>query len=116
MKMNEAINHPDGIVMVTDRAVRQIASYAARSCDGVAGMSDKSRAVDAAKFVTGNADNSGVYVTKTKSGIMLELYVACKHGTNAKQLAGEIEEKVKGAFVCTGITVKDVSVHINDVR
>ena len=109
-------NHPEGKVIVNDRAVKQIAAYAARSCDGVAGMTDKSRAGEAAKFVTGNADNSGVYITKTKSGIKLELYVACKHGAKAKDLSSEVEEAVKNAFPCTGITVKEVVVHINDVR
>lgn len=109
-------NHPEGIVTVSDKAVKQIASYAARSCDGVASMSDKSRAGEAAKFVTGNADNSGVYVTKTKSGIKLDLYVACKHGADAKMLSTEVKEAVENAFPCTGISIKDVVVHINDVR
>lgn len=109
-------NHPEGIVTVSDKAVKQIASYAARSCDGVASMSDKSRAGEAAKFVTRNADNSGVYVTKTKSGIKLDLYVACKHGTDAKTLSAYIKEAVESAFPCTGIIIKDVVVHINDVR
>lgn len=115
MKMDNT-NHPEGIVTVNDRAVKQIAVYAACGCRGVAAMTDKSKAGEAAKFVTGNADNSGVYVTKTKSGIKLDLYIACKHGSDAKALSAEVKEAVTDAFPCTGITVKDVVVHINDVR
>ena len=108
--------HPDGIVTVNDRAVKQIASYAARSCDDVSAMSDKSRVGEAAKFVAGNADNSGVYVKNTKSGVELELYVACVHGADVEKLSSGIEEKVKNAFPNTGIKISKVIVHINDVR
>ncbi len=110
------VKHPDGVVTVNDKAVKQIAVYTACGCDGVAGMSEKSRVGETAKFVTGNADSSGVYITKTKSGIKLDLYVACVHGADAKSLSKEIETAVKDAFPCTGIPVKEVLVHINDVR
>ena len=110
------LNHPDGVVTVNDRAVKQIAVYAACGCNGVAQMSDKSRVGETAKFVTGNADSSGVYITKTKSGIRLDLYVACVHGADARTLSQDIENAVKNAFGCTGISVNEVVVHINDVR
>lgn len=108
--------HSDGVVTVSGRAVKQIASYAARSCNDVYGMSDKSRVGETAKFVSGNADNSGVYVKNTKSGVELELYVACVHGAKPDLLAEEITEKVKNAFPNTGIKISKVLVHINDVR
>ncbi len=110
------VNHSDGVVTVNDRAVKQIAVYAACGCNGVAQMSDKSRVGETAKFVTGNADASGVYLTKTKSGIKLDLYVACIHGADVKALSQEIENAVKNAFAPTGIKVNEVVVHINDVR
>lgn len=110
------VKHPDGVVTVNDRAVKQIAVYAACGCDGVAGMSEKTRVGGTAKAVMGNADSSGVYITKSKSGIRLELYVACVHGADAKTLSKEIESAVKDAFPSTGITVTEVLVHINDVR
>lgn len=109
-------NHPEGKVTVNDRAVKQIAAYAACGCRGVAEMSDKTKAGEAAKFVTGKADISGVYITKTKSGIVLDLYVACVHGADVKALSAEVNQAVINAFPCTGIKVKDVVVHINDVR
>lgn len=114
-KMNNG-KHPDGVVTISDRAVKQIASYAARRCNDVAEMSDKSRAGETAKFVSGNADNSGVYVKNTKSGIELELYAACVHGADVKALSDEICIRVKDGFCNTGINVAKISVHINDVR
>lgn len=109
-------NHPEGIVVVNDKVVKQIAAYVACSCSGVAGMSDKTRVGETAKFVTGNSDISGVYVIKEKSGIKLDLYVACVHGVNARVLSKEIEDAVMAAFPCTGIKVKEVIVHINNVK
>lgn len=114
--MNETTNHPDGIVTISDNAVMQIASYAAKSCPGVAGMSDKSRAVDAVRIVSGKNGASGVYVTNTKSGVKLDVYIACTYGSDTKLLSSDVAETVKSAFPGTGIKIKEVIVHINDVR
>ena len=105
-----------GIVTVSDRAVMQIAVHTAKKYPGVAGMSEKSRAVDTARFVAGNSDVAGVYVTKTKSGVKLEMYIACNHGADTKSLSQGVADAVTNAFAGTGITIKDVIVHINDVR
>ena len=109
-------NHPEGKVTINDRAVKQIAAYAACGCNGVAQMSEKTKAGEAAKFVAGKADTSGVYITKTKTGIVLDLYIACVHGADTKALSDEVKRAVTDAFPFTGIKVKDVVVHINDVR
>lgn len=101
-------------ITVSDKAIAQIVEYAAKKCDGFGGMSDKSRVADATRKLSKNT--SGVYVIKTKSGIKLDVYIACTHGADTKALAENIREEVKTAFPCTGIAVGDVVVHINDVR
>ncbi len=101
-------------ITVSDRAIAQIVEYSAGKCDGFGGMSDKSRVADAARKLSKNT--SGVYVIKTKSGIKLDIYIACTHGANAKALAENVRAEVMNAFPCTGIAVGEVIVHINDVR
>ena len=104
-----------GTVTVSDRAVMQIASDAAKSCSGVMGMSEKTRAGGAVRAVGGKS-TAGVYIRKTKSGVSLEVYIACGYGADTKMLSETVREKVKSSFDWTGITIKEVSVHINDVR
>lgn len=103
-----------GKITVSDKAIAQIVEFAAKRCDGFGGMSDKSRIADATRKISGNT--SGVYVIKTKSGIKLDVYIACKHGVNTKVLAKDVENEIVSAFPSTGIDIYDVVVHINDVR
>ncbi len=103
-----------GTITVSDKAVAQIVEYAAKKCDGFGGMSDKSRAADAASRLSGNT--SGVYVFKTKSGIKLDVYIACTHGTDTKALLGNVKAEIESAFPVVGIDICDVVVHINNVR
>ena len=103
-----------GTITVSDKAVAEIVIYAANKCEGFAGMSEKSRTGEAVRKVSGNA--SGVRVLKTKDGIKLDVYIACKYGADAKELTYVVQDQVKDAFLCTGLKINDVIVHINDVR
>ena len=103
-----------GTITVSDNAVTQIVAYALKDCDGFAGMSDKSRASETARKVSGN--ETGVRVLKTKNGIKLDVYIACKHGADTKTLSAEAAECIQNAFPITGIKIGNVVVHINDVR
>lgn len=105
-----------GKVTVSDKAVMQIASYAARKTDGVTDMTGRTKKSEVARTVTLQSDTAGVYVTNTKAGVLIEIYVACGFGADVLALKTAVGENVKNAFCGTGITVKDVNVHINSVR
>ncbi len=103
-----------GTVTVSDNAIAQIVENAIKECDGFAQMSDKTKVGEAARKVSRNM--SGVRIIKTKDGIKLDVYIACKHGADTKALQRNATDAVKSAFPCTGIAINDVVIHINDVR
>lgn len=114
--MDNKKSHPNGVVTVSDRAVMQIAAYAARQCPGVAAMSERSRKGETLKSVMGCGDSAGVYVKKTKSGVVLDVYIACRPGADTQQLKNDTAFVVTSAFTPTGIRIQDVNIHINSVR
>lgn len=113
--MDNDRNHCEGVVTVADRAVMQIAVYAARRCRGVAAMSERSRTNETFKNVTGRGDSAGVYVKNTKSGVILDVYIACGHGANVTELKSDVAYAVGRAFAPTGVRIRAVNVHVNSV-
>lgn len=109
-------NHPDGIVTISDRAVMQIASFAAEKSNGVAEMTERTKKDEAARLVSGRSDTAGAYIRKTSSGVVIDVYVACKYGADVNCLKSEVSENVKDAYIGTGITIREVNVHINSVK
>lgn len=105
-----------GIVTISDDAVMQIASYITRNCDGVAEMTAKSKKSEVSRALTGRADTAGVYVKKTRDGVVLDVYFACCYGVNPTELANEVEKKVEGAYGGTGVKIAKVTAHINSVK
>ncbi len=105
-----------GIVTISDRAVMQLASYGARHCDDVAEMTDVSKESKAARIIKGQEDTAGIYVKKTKSGVVLDVYIACRYGADTNEVKENTEKSVRAQFEGTGITVKDVIIHINSVK
>lgn len=101
-----------GIVTVSDTAVKQIASFFTRSCEGVAEMTDKTKN----RAIIGRADTAGVYVKNTRDGVVIDVYFACCYGVNPVELAKKVEEKVFNAYNGTGINILKVNVHINSVK
>lgn len=101
-----------GIVTVSDTAVKQIASYFARNCEGVAEMTDKTKN----RAIIGRGDTSGVYVKNTREGVVIDVYFACCYGVDPVALSKEAEEKVFNAYKGTGIKVSKVNIHINSVK
>lgn len=106
----------NGIVTISDRAVMQLASYGARNCRDVAEMTDVSNESRLSRIVKGLEDTAGVYVKKTKSGVVLDVYIACRYGADTNQVKVNTEKAVRTQFEGTGITVKDVIIHINSVK
>lgn len=101
-----------GIVTVSDNAVKQIASYFTRSCEGFAEMTDKTKK----RAIIGISDTSGVYVKNTREGVVIDVYFACRYGVDPDALAKEAEENVFNAYEGTGIKISKVNIHINSVK
>ncbi len=101
-----------GIVTISDTAVKQIASYFTRSCEGFAEMTDKTKS----RAIIGRGDTAGVYVKNTRDGVIIDVYFACIYGVDPIALAKEAEEKVSNAYEGTGIKISKVNIHINSVK
>ena len=105
-----------GKVTIADRFVMQLAVYAAKKCSGVADMSDRSKKQEAFKSVTGQKDIAGIYINKTKEGVILDVYVACKPASDLSEIKREVREQITEEFLPTGVNIADVKVHINSVK
>ena len=109
---NKKIN---GKVTISDRAIMQIAINCAVKCPEVARMSEKSKKNEVAKTISGYSDATGGYVFKTKTGIRLDVYVACKYGADTNKLKTELEKSIINAYHDTGVLVTQADIHINSV-
>lgn len=106
----------NGVVTISDKVVMQLASYGARNCTDVAQMTDVSNERRLSRIVKGLEDTAGVYVKKTRSGVVLDVYIACRFGADTNEVKINTEKAVSAQFEGTGITVKDVNIHINSVK
>lgn len=105
-----------GIVTISDRAVMQIAAFAAINSHGIAEMTAKTKQEEVSRSILGQGDTAGVYILKTKSGVVLDVYVACRYGVDVSEVKNDAQTAIADAFVGTGVNIKAVNVHINSVR
>ncbi|MGM9935798.1 MAG: Asp23/Gls24 family envelope stress response protein [Candidatus Ornithomonoglobus sp.] len=110
MKNNEVM----GTVTISKKALAQISAIAARDCDGVAMLTDRSKKDEISRFINGGV--KGVYITKEKGGIAVEIYIICNYGADVPSIRREIADKIAEKLGETGIKIKGVSVCVTGIR
>lgn len=110
MKNNEAM----GTVTISKKALAQISAKAARDCEGVAMLTDRSKKDEISRFLNGGV--KGVYITKTKGGITVEIYIICSYGADVPSIRREIADGITERLGETGIKIKGVSVCVMGVQ
>ena len=105
-----------GKITISKRAISKVAAVSVLECVGVVGL------VSQRSFFKGNAittAHKGVVVTSLQNDSMkIDVYVVMRHcGVSANAVAESIRQSVKYSVErFAGMIVRDVAVHIVDVR
>lgn len=105
-----------GEVVVADEVVAVIAGLAVMEVEGVASMKgDATR--ELISKIGKKSLSKGVRVDILEDVVTVSIAVNIKYGYNVMDIAGKIQEKVKGAIEnMTGLTVADVNIRVSGVE
>lgn len=106
----------EGHVSISNDVVATIASIAAKSVDGVAGMLN-SLTGGFAEFLGKKNSSKGVKVVIDDRDVTVDMYVVVEYGVKIPDVAWEIQEKTKSEVeAMTGLNVTAVNVNIEGVN
>ena len=106
----------EGNVCISNEVVATIASIAAKSVDGVAGMFG-SLTGGFAELLGKKNPSKGVKVTITEKQVKIDMFVVVEYGVKIPEVAWEIQEKTKNEVeAMTGLDVVAVNVNIEGVN
>ncbi len=106
----------EGHVSISNDVVATIASIAAKSIDGVAGMLN-SLTGGFAEFLGKKNSSKGVKVVIDDKNVKIDMFVVVEYGVKIPDVAWEIQEKTKSEVeAMTGLTVTAVNVNIEGVN
>ncbi len=104
-----------GQVQVTEDVIATIAGLAATDVDGVESIADNFTNEIAMKLGRKNLA-SGVKVKCSQGNVAIALGVVVKMGSNVREVATNVQEKVKQAIMTmTGLSVSEVNVTIANI-
>ena len=103
-----------GILTISKKAITTLIAHIALSCNGVAGLVDRSRRDEVSRVLGKNA-NKGVYLDKKGNKCIVSVFVTARYGVTAREIGEEISDKVKKALSGTGIDIQ-VRVNITDIE
>lgn len=101
-----------GTVTISARAVMQLAAHIAKRNDGVKRLTDRNGGTPFA--IRKDRDTRGVYISKSKCGHGLEIYVMCRYGINTVKLCSDITKEIRAELGDAGF--KNIRVHITGVE
>ncbi len=106
----------EGNVCISNDVVATIASIAAKSIDGVAGMFG-SITGGFAELLGKKNTSKGVKVAITDKNVKIDMFVVVEYGVKIPDVAWEIQEKTKNEVeAMTGLNVVEVNVNIEGVN
>jgi uncharacterized alkaline shock family protein YloU len=102
-----------GRITIAAEAIAHIVGHTAAECYGVVGMAGKGLK----HRLTRDKLTQGIAVSGSGEGLRLDLHVVVEYGLNLAEVASTIRNRV-GYEVSrlTGLPVRAVEVHIDDVR
>jgi len=107
-----------GKIDISEEYLSKLIGHEVTSCFGVVGMvprSSKQRIFS--KLSKNEPLETGIKVTGSTEGIIVELHIMVTYGMNINAIAASITEKVKYAVKeTTGITVEKVIVKIDGIK
>ena len=110
MKYDESM----GLVTISKKAIAQLAQKIARSCEGVADLTDRSGKDEMSRLLTGGV--KGVYISREKGKISAEIYIICRYGADVAAIQEQITEGLTVELGEIGIKTGSVTVYAAGAR
>jgi uncharacterized alkaline shock family protein YloU len=105
-----------GRISISTAVIAQIVARTAERCYGVVAIGGGTRA-RVVRLLPRNRGAAGINVAGDEDGVELELHVVVEYGLNLAEVAATIRSQVQYEVErLTGLRVRSVDVHIEDVR
>ena len=113
MEAGHALSSRLGRITISSDAIAQVVAETALECYGVVGMKGSFRG----RLGRGRARLRGIEIGRDGEAVTIDLHVVVEYGLNLAEVASTIRNRV-GYEVSrmTGLPVRAVEVHIDDVR
>ena len=116
MEAGHALSSPLGRITISSEAIAHIVGETARECYGVVGMAARGpvgRLLAKRERVT-----QGIEIAHDeRDGVTIDLYVVVEYGLNLAEVASTVRNRVTYEVGrLTGLPVRAVEVHVEDVR
>ena len=113
MEAAQPLSSPLGRITISNDAVAQVVGHTAAECYGVVGMASRRRGLPKREKPTQGVSVRG----DAESGITIDLYVVVEYGLNLAEVAATVRSRVAYEVErITGLPVRALEVHIEDVR
>lgn len=105
-----------GKITVSSKAALDIIRHITLSFDGVAQLSTPAKKDELFHMLRGGLNEGGIYITKTKTGLMADIYILAKYGTSAEELRDTLSNKIKTELEnYLHMKISKINVHIKGV-
>jgi uncharacterized alkaline shock family protein YloU len=109
VEAGHALPSPLGRITISSEVIARIVGETAQECYGVVGMAGRKWLPDRA--------TRGIEISGNGNGVTIDLHVVVEYGLNLAEVASTIRNRVSYEVErLTGLSVRAVEVHIDDVR
>ncbi|HLX33535.1 MAG TPA: Asp23/Gls24 family envelope stress response protein [Gaiellaceae bacterium] len=113
MEAGHALSSPLGRITIASSAIARIVAETALECYGVVGMKGSLRG----RIARGRARTPGIEIGRDGDDVTIDLHVVVEYGLNLAEVASSVRNRVAYEVErLTGLSVRAVEVHVDDVR
>jgi uncharacterized alkaline shock family protein YloU len=113
MEAGQALSSRLGRITISSEAIAQIVAETAFECYGVVGMKGSLRG----RLARARGRPSGIEIGRDGREVTVDLHVVVEYGLNLAEVAASVSNRVAYEVErLTGLPVRAVEVHVDDVR
>ena len=113
MEAGHALSSRLGRITISSEAIAQIVAETALECYGVVGMKGSFRG----RLARARGRPRGIEIGREGGKVTIDLHVVVEYGLNLAEVASSVSKRVAYEVErLTGLSVRAVEVHVDDVR
>jgi uncharacterized alkaline shock family protein YloU len=113
MEAGHALSSRLGRITISSEAIAQVVAETAVECYGVVGLKGSLRG----RLARARGRPAGVEIGRDAGEVTIDLHVVVEYGLNLAEVASSVRNRVAYEVGrLTGLTVRSVEVHVDDVR